>query len=83
MRYFAEGVEAFVVDLLLAAGVVEFHYFHFQWIIEKRYMRVVECQMPILADAEAYNVDRVLAEEFRVPVAFLLWVGSVTVEVGN
>ena len=58
-----EGVEAAVMDLLLAAEFVEFDEFYESGIVEVGDGRIVESEVGILADAEAGDVDGIFGEE--------------------
>lgn len=57
-RYRFEVWETAVVDLLLTAHSIEFHGFDPGRVVKIRDRWIVECQMPVLADAEANQVNR-------------------------
>ena len=57
-RDVVEGREATIINLLPAAGLVEFHDFHQLRILEISHRRIVEREVPVLADAEADEVRR-------------------------
>src|SRR5262249_42965337 len=65
-----EGGEAAVVDLLLAAGVVERDDLGDLRVVEIGDGGVVEGDVAVLADAQAHDVDGGLAEQVGVAAAF-------------
>ena len=66
--------EAAVVDLLLAANLVQLHDLHGLGIVEVSHIGIVKCQMAVLADAQEDQVDGVLLQQFGVLLALFLCV---------
>ena len=63
------GGEVALVDLLAPAGLVQRHHLHIERVVEVGDRRVVEGQVPVLADAQAAEVERKLAQQFGVASA--------------
>ena len=62
-RHLRKGVEAAVVDLLLATGLIEFHHLDPLRIVEISDGRIVEGKMPILTDAKADDIERFMVDQ--------------------
>ena len=67
---------AFTV-LLFSAAFIELHNFHNLRIIEIRHGGVIKSDVPILAHAEATEINRLRGEQIGVAVAFLDGLGCV------
>ena len=57
-RHLGKRVEAAVIDLLLATGLIEFHHLDPLRIVEISHGRIVERKMPVFADAKTDDVQR-------------------------
>src|SRR5215212_1317179 len=65
-RYIGKGRETAVIYLLVTTRVVEFDDLHELWIFEVGDGRIVESDVPVFANAEANEIDRLFTEHFRV-----------------
>ncbi len=63
------GGEVSLVNLLGPARRVQGHHLHILRVVEIGHRRVVEGQVPVLADTQAAEVEGVVAQERRVPLA--------------
>ena len=69
--------EVALAHLLATARVVELHHLDVERVVEVGDGRVVEREVPVLADAEAAEVERMVAEQRGVPLALGVGVGGV------
>ena len=81
LRYVIDLSEATVIDLLIAADLVELDGLDKLFILEISNGRVVECDMTVLADAHNDDVDLGCGEQGGVARRFLIGIGGVTLDV--
>jgi hypothetical protein len=71
-RHILDLRKASVIYLLLAALLVEIDNLDALRIIEISYMRVIECNVTVLTDAQENHIDRMLLENPVIPLDLFL-----------
>ncbi|MCU1262257.1 MAG: hypothetical protein JWO80_5142, partial [Bryobacterales bacterium] len=70
-----------LTSLLPPARLVQDHALDCGWIIELRYMWIVERNVPVLSDSDKGQIDGSLIKKVRVPLQFSIQIGRVTLQV--
>ncbi len=68
--------EAAIVDLLLTTDLIKLNNLHRLRIVEIRYRRIVERQMPVLPNAHTGDIQRIGCQQSAVALTFRLRIGS-------
>ena len=80
-RNVGDGREVAFAHLLELAAIVELDDLDDERVVEVGDRRVVEREVPVLADTEAAEIDRVLLDQARVPRRFALGIARRPVDV--
>jgi len=82
-RHFADIGKATVVHLLLAADLIQRHNLDHLRIVKFGNLRIIKCDMTVLANAHANDIGRILFERLAVLLAGSIRVTVLAIQIMN